>query len=119
MTEDRPTPADAAEARPLIVAVASQNGRTVTPHAGKTRRFLLFTATSDGAVEEAGRFDLPKALAMHGWPHERAHPLFACDVVVAGSAGEPFKRRLGAHGVRVVVSTIADPKAAATLALAQ
>lgn len=94
---------DDAEPRPLLLAVASQNGRTVTPHAGRTRRFLLFTAAGDGAVAPAGRYELPKAMTLHGWPGTRPHPLFAVDVVVAGSAGENFVRKLAEAGVRVVV----------------
>jgi len=92
--------------RPLLIAVASQNARTVTPHAGRTRRFLLFTADADGTVTEAGRYELPKAMTLHGWPRSRPHPLFCVDVVVVGGAGENFRRKLADAGVRAVV--IAD-----------
>jgi len=92
--------------RPLLIAVASQNARTVTPHAGRTRRFLLFTADADGTVTEAGRYELPKAMTLHGWPRSRPHPLYCVDVVVVGGAGENFRRKLADAGVRAVV--IAD-----------
>ncbi|MFW5679173.1 MAG: NifB/NifX family molybdenum-iron cluster-binding protein, partial [Pseudomonadota bacterium] len=102
---------------PLLVAVASQNGREVTPHAGRTRKFLLFAATAEGGVEEVGRFELPKTMALHGWPHGRPHPLFAFDAVVAASAGEGVRRRLGGAGVAVVVVEPTDAATAAKLAL--
>ncbi|NBB68919.1 MAG: nitrogen fixation protein [Alphaproteobacteria bacterium] len=104
--------------RPLLIAVASQNARTVTPHAGRTRRFLLFTADADGTVAEAGRYELPKAMTLHGWPRSRPHPLFCVDVVVVGSAGENFRRKLAEVGVRVVVSADLAVRDAAARAVA-
>ena len=106
------------EPRPTLIAVTSQNWRTVTPHAGKTRRFLLFTATAAGQVAPAGRFDLPKAMTVHGWGHGKPHPLEACDMLVVGSAGETFRRRMARVGVRVVVAETDDPETAAAAALA-
>ena len=102
---------------PLIVAVASQNGRTVTPHAGKTRRFLLFTVDADGVVAEAGRFELPKAMAVHGWRHDKPHPLYAVDVLVVATAGESFRRKLAEAGVEVVTAASEDPRAAVAQAV--
>jgi hypothetical protein len=106
-----------AEPLPVLIAVASQSGRTVTPHAGRTRRFLLFAATADGLPLEAGRLDLPKAMALQGWPPGRAHPLHAFDAVVAASAGPGLRDRLGALGVRCVVTATEEPAAAAAEAL--
>ena len=110
---------DADAPRPRLIAVASQNARTVTPHAGRTRRFLLFTADADGTVTEAGRYDLPKAMTLHGWPGGRPHPLFGVDVVVVGSAGENFKRKLAEVGVRTVVVEGAPVQEAAERAAAE
>ncbi len=104
--------------RPLLIAVASQNARTVTPHAGRTRRFVLFTADADGTVEEAGRYELPKAMTLHGWPRSRPHPLFGVDVVVVGSAGENFKQKLAEVGVRTIVDDGAPVHEAAERAFA-
>ena len=105
--------------RPLLIAVASQNGRTVTPHAGRTRKFLLFTADADGTVKQAGRYELPKAMTLHGWPRARPHPLFCVDLVVVGSAGANFKEKLAAVGVRAVVIEGAPVEEAAARAAAE
>ncbi len=106
------TAGEATVPRPRLVAVASQNGRTVTPHAGKTRRFLIFTIDAEGHVEEAGRFDLPKAMAVHGWGRDKPHPLYAVDVLVVATAGESFRRKLAEAGVEVVTAASEDPRTA-------
>jgi predicted Fe-Mo cluster-binding NifX family protein len=90
-------------------AVASQNFRTVTGHAGKTRRFLVFEATPDQAPREVERFDLPKAQSIHEFGGDGPHPLDSVAVVIAASAGEGFIRRMAARGVIAVVTDEADP----------
>lgn len=95
----------------MKIAVASQNFRTVTQHAGKTRRFLVFEAGAGGAIEETGRLDLPLEQSMHEF-RGGVHPLDVADVLIAGSAGEGFVRRMGERGISVVVTDIADPLAA-------
>ncbi|AHM02589.1 Nitrogen fixation-related protein [Roseibacterium elongatum DSM 19469] len=95
------------------IAVASQNFRTITPHAGKTRRWLVFDCEEDsGAIVPADRLDLPRGMAIHDWG-DRAdpHPLFEMDAVIVASCGAGFLRRLGRHGVRVAVAATPDPEA--------
>ncbi len=93
----------------MKIAVASQNFRTVTPHAGRTRRFLVYAAGSDGVIAEVQRLDLPKELAMHDFHGQGAHPLDAMDLLIVGSCGEGFVRRLSERGVRVVTTDETDP----------
>ncbi|HYH22662.1 MAG TPA: nitrogen fixation protein [Azospirillum sp.] len=92
-------------------AVASQNFRTITPHAGKTRRFLLFQAGAGAPPVESGRLDLPKELAFHGFAGG-PHPLDAVDVVIAGSAGPGFVARMRERGIVTVATVETDPQAA-------
>lgn len=92
-------------------AVASQNYRTVTPHAGKTRRFLLFDAVPGGRPVECGRLDLPPEMTLHAFSGG-PHPLDRVDVVIAGSAGAGFVTRLGERGVIALSTTETDPCAA-------
>ena len=92
-------------------AVASQNFRTITAHAGKTRRFLLFQAEAGGAPVETGRLDLPKEMAFHGFAG-RSHPLDGVDVVIAGSAGPGFVARMRERGIVAVATAETDPQAA-------
>lgn len=96
----------------MKIAVCSQNWLTVTNHAGKTRRFRVFDVRPGRPPRESGRIDLPEGMALHDWRDEGAHPLFDVGVVIAGSAGEGFIRRLAAHGVQVVTTSERDPLAA-------
>ncbi len=92
------------------IAVASQNFKTITAHAGKTRRFLIYRADGTGAPVEIDRLDLPPELALHSF-HERDghHPLYDVDLLLVGSAGTNFVRRLADHGVEVRTTRETDP----------
>lgn len=96
----------------MRIAVTSQNFRTITSHAGKTRRFLVYQAQVDGSVREIERLDLPMGQSLHDH-HGDDHPLYRVDVVVTGGCGEGFVNRMSAHGVRVVATSETDPQTAA------
>jgi predicted Fe-Mo cluster-binding NifX family protein len=98
-------------------AVASQNFRTITPHAGKTRRFLLFEAVRGSEPVETGRLDLPKEMAMHEFAGG-SHPLDEVQVIIAGSAGPGFIARMKERGIAAVPTAETDPRAAVTAYLA-
>ncbi len=94
----------------MKIAVTSQNFRTITPHAGKTRRFLVYEIDPSGEVIEGERLDLDKMMTMHEFQgNQDAHPLDEMDVIISGSAGAGFVQRLHARGVRVVVTGETDP----------
>lgn len=59
----------------MKVAVTSQNFRTVTGHAGKTWRFLVYEA--EGAkVREVRRLDLPREQSFHELSARRGDPAY-------------------------------------------
>jgi len=94
----------------MKIAVASQNYRTITPHAGKTRRWIVFDATDPVAPVEVDRLDLPREMSLHEWKgRDDSHPLYAMHALLVGSCGEGFVTRLGARGIRVAVPATADP----------
>lgn len=93
----------------MRIAVASQNFRTVTAHAGKTRRFLVFETAPEGTVAEVDRLDLPREMSLHDFHGDGDHPLYAMDAIIAGSAGPGFVRRLESRGVRVAATLEQDP----------
>ena len=101
----------------MKIAVTSQNFRTVTGHAGKARRFLIYQPGSDGLPVESLRLDLPKEMSMHEFHSGGAHPLDDMDVVITGSCGAGFAQRLARRGVRVVVTggSNAEPELLTTL----
>lgn len=96
----------------MRIAVTSQNFRSITGHAGRTRRFLVFDVDSFASVSEINRLDLPKELAMHGFDDSQPHPLDGMDVLITGGAGDGFVRRLARRGVRVVATSETDPETA-------
>lgn len=98
----------------MKIAVTSQNFRTITGHAGKTRRFLVFEA--DGAdVRELERLDLPKEQSFHELHGDAPHPIDGVDVLVTASCGDHFVTRLARRGIRVVATGETDPAIAALL----
>jgi predicted Fe-Mo cluster-binding NifX family protein len=93
----------------MRIAVASQNFRTITRHAGVTRRFLVYVAERGEPPREVARLDLPRELAMREVARTAPHPLDAVDVVLVGSAGPGFLRRMEERGVVAVVTSETDP----------
>jgi predicted Fe-Mo cluster-binding NifX family protein len=93
----------------MIIAVTSQNFRTVTGHAGRARRFLVYSAEPGALPREVERLDLPKELALHDFHGPGPHPIDRMDVLLTGGAGEHFCTRLAARGVSVHVTTETDP----------
>lgn len=101
----------------MRVAVTSQNFRTVTGHAGKTRRFLIYEAGPEGHAVEVKRLDLPKAMSFHEFHGEGEHPVDIADVMVTAGCGEGFEQRMAERGIKVLVTGETDPQKAADAAL--
>ncbi len=84
----------------MRIAVSSPDGLRVCGHAGKARRWLL--REEDGSERD---LLLAREQLFHYWEGEAgAHPLETVDVVVTGSAGEGFVKRLERQGVKVLVT---------------
>ena len=98
--------------------MTSQNFRTVTGHAGKTRRFLVYEVAEKGEPDEVERLDLPKNMSIHETPEDASHPLDYVDMVITQSCGPGFPRKLARRGIRVAVSEVEDPVEAVKSVLA-
>lgn len=90
-------------------AVTSQNFRTITGHAGKARRFIIYEVQSPDEIAEVTRLDLPITMAIHGFDSRLQHPLDETDILITGSAGDGFVMRMAQRGVRVVRTGETDP----------
>lgn len=99
----------------MRIGVTSQNFRTVTGHAGKTRRFLVYEANAGEVPRVVERIDLPKEMSMHNYHGPDPHPVDDLDVLITASCGSGFLRRMAARGVRVAVTSESDPLRAAAL----
>lgn len=99
----------------MRIAITSQNFRTITGHAGKTRRFLILESDGSAAPLEIERLDLPEGLSLHDYSGDD-HPLLEAgvDAVVTQSAGQGFIDRLSRRGISVHLTSETDPGRAAT-----
>lgn len=93
----------------MKIAVSSQNFRTVTPHAGRARRFLVYEVDDAGTPIEVDRLDLPKDMSMHDFRGTGPHPLDGMDGLIVGSCGEGFIERMAARGIVCVTTSVSDP----------
>ncbi len=96
----------------MRIAVTSQNYRTVTGHAGKTRKFLVYEVGENGELRETERLALPKEMSIHAHPADEPHPLDGMDFVVTAGCGQGFVNKMAARGVRVFLTEREDPEAA-------
>jgi len=94
----------------MRIAVTSQNFKTITGHAGKTRRFLVYELDNRGQMREIDRLDLPAAMSLHEY-HGEDHPLFQLGLtaLVTQGAGTGFVQRLARYGIQVHVTSESDP----------
>lgn len=97
----------------MRIAVTSQNQRSITGHAGKSRRFIVYELTADREPVEVERLDLPKDMSLHDY-HGDDHPLFnlRLDAVVTGGAGSGFVQRMARQGIQVLTTSETDIAAA-------
>jgi predicted Fe-Mo cluster-binding NifX family protein len=97
-------------AKSMRIAVTSQNFRTITGHAGKSRRFIIYEADADGNPTEVDRLDLPMELSLHDY-HGDDHPLFelSLSTIVTQGAGQGFVQRMARHGIQVLTTSATDP----------
>ncbi|MEY6433520.1 NifB/NifX family molybdenum-iron cluster-binding protein [Thioalkalicoccus limnaeus] len=94
----------------MRIAITSQNFRTITSHAGKSRRFLIYEVEREAPPNEVDRLDLPHGMALHDY-HGDDHPLFVAglDAIVTGGAGSGFVQRMARHGIQVLATSETDP----------
>ena len=101
----------------MKIAVASQNRRNVTGHAGKCRRFWIY-AIESGVVKDRQLLDLPREQSFHEHHGPEPHPLQGVQVLITGGMGEGLARRLAGMGIEGLITTEADPDRAVAAYLA-
>ncbi len=98
----------------MKIAIASQNRRTVSSHAGKCTHFWLLDS-ADGRWHSL--LLSPAQLLCRGGDLAD-HPLREVDVVLAASAGRPLARRLQQLGIMLSLTMESEPQAAVALCIA-
>jgi predicted Fe-Mo cluster-binding NifX family protein len=87
----------------MKIAVTSQNFKTITGHAGKTRRFIIFDKDQDGKIEMDKKLDLSKEMSFHEFQGNE-HPVDEVDILITGSCGNGFIQKMSRRGIKVITT---------------
>jgi predicted Fe-Mo cluster-binding NifX family protein len=101
----------------MKIAVASQNRKTVTGHAGKCRKFWVFEVDAKAIVNKS-LLDLPIEQSLHAFRGPGPHPLQGAKALITGGMGDGLARRLAGMGIEALVTSEVDPDQAAAAWLA-
>lgn len=100
----------------MKIAVTSQNRRTITEHAGRCRKFWVFT-TQDGAILDKELLELPKEQSFYESDSHAPHPLDDVQIFITADMGQGLVRRLNRKGITALITQESDPEAAVLLYL--
>jgi len=93
-----------------LIAVTSQNRKTITGHAGRCRKFWLYPV-QDGVVGERRLLELAKEQVFHG-SHDTPPGLEDITVFISQGMGQGMLSRLQRMGVTAWMTRETDPDAA-------
>ncbi|MGP0060782.1 MAG: NifB/NifX family molybdenum-iron cluster-binding protein [Beijerinckiaceae bacterium] len=99
----------------MKIAVATKDWVAVSSHAGQARRWLVFDPaeqTLGESLPPPTRVELAKEQLFHHFRDDAPHPLDGVEIVVAGSAGDGFIRRMRRRGAEVLLTGETDPATA-------
>ena len=96
----------------MKIAITSQNQRTVSGHAGKTTRFVVFEIDNN-VITDKSLIELEKENVLHEYFHANpsrsdVHPVLEMDVVITGSMGPGFPIKMKAHGIEAIMTDEKD-----------
>lgn len=89
----------------MRIALASQNRRTLTAHAGKCRHFFIVDSARPG---ETSSVNLAPAELLHNWSGNGPHPLDGVDTLIAATVGTGVAVKLARRGMRVLATPERD-----------
>jgi predicted Fe-Mo cluster-binding NifX family protein len=99
----------------MKIAVATKDWVAVSGHAGQARCWLLYDPADHRSGEllpPPTRVKLAKEQLFHHFRDDGPHPLDGVEIVVAGSAGDGFIRRMRRRGAEVLLTGETDPATA-------
>lgn len=91
----------------MKIAVASQNRRSVTGHAGKCRRFWIYH-TENARIVDRRLLELPMEQSFHESDQDAPHPLDEVNVLISGGMGNGLQNRLKRKGILAVATAETD-----------
>jgi predicted Fe-Mo cluster-binding NifX family protein len=100
----------------LKIAVSSQDGRTVTGHAGRCRKFQVYEIGKNGVSGRTLR-ELTPEQTLHSSPLGDGHPLDDVHVMITAAVSPFLYQRLQRGGIRPFVTDESDPDEAVRILL--
>lgn len=94
-----------------LIAVTSQNRKTVTGHAGRCRRFWLYPL-EEGVLGERRLVELSMEESFHATPGGLPTPLAGITALITQGMGQGMLMRLQRMGVQGWITQESDPDAA-------
>ena len=95
-----------------LVAVAVTNDGSITPHAGRALRWMVYIVSDEVEASLVWTLDLTDIGCLHEW-HVRGdgnrHPLHFVDIAIAASAGEGVRRRLQQRNTELLTTIETNP----------
>lgn len=92
----------------MKIAVASQNRKTVTAHAGRCRRFWVYEVAG-GEVRSKSLLELPADQTFHAHHGNAPHPLDDISALICGGMGTGLRKRLGQKSILALATAETDP----------
>lgn len=94
-----------------LIAVTSQNRRTVTGHAGRCRKFWLYPL-EDGVLGERRLVELSIEESFHATAGGLPRPLEGITTLISQEMGQGLVIRLQRFGIKAWITGESDPDAA-------
>ncbi|MBK8177157.1 MAG: hypothetical protein IPK66_18440 [Rhodospirillales bacterium] len=88
----------------MKIVVCSQDGRTVSGHAGRARKWVWFEGERGMGANKpmpSGQLELPPTQVIHTFKADGPHPLDEFPVLITRFAGQGFVNRMRKRGVEV------------------
>ena len=93
----------------MKIAVASSDFRSVSGHAGRAKRWLVFSVDAQSTVSAPEHLELPADQVFHYVEESgAAHPLDGIDAVITLSAGDGFVKHMEKRGATVALTAEKD-----------
>lgn len=104
----------------MKIALASSDFDTVTGHAGRAKRWLIYTVDEHGqATQPVSHIELSSEQVLHHHQVGTPHPLDDVSVVIATSAGDGFLRHMEKMGIQAILTGETAPDKAIAAYFAQ
>lgn len=100
----------------MIIAVTSQNKKSITGHAGKCRNFWVYKIENN-EIQSEELLSIEKDQMFHFSHGVQEHPLDFVDILISGGMGFGLQRRLAQKNTKGIITNITDPKTAVQMFL--